>query len=112
MLQDENSNLRWKAAETLGKLRNSSETVVHCLLLLLQDEYYIVRGRAANILGSLTETVPKQLLTAYYFYFRMSIILCVVGQPILWANWAKNPIISSPLNNILPTIVQWIQQPS
>ncbi|WP_081431317.1 HEAT repeat domain-containing protein [Moorena bouillonii] len=51
-LQD-NSDVRTSAADALGKLGNSSLTVVNPLIALLQDDNYGVRSTAADALGKL-----------------------------------------------------------
>ncbi|NEO20434.1 HEAT repeat domain-containing protein [Moorena sp. SIO4A5] len=64
-LKDDNSYVRWKAAEALGKLGNSSDTVVNRLLALLEDNHYYVRSSAAEALGKLgnsSDTVVNRLL--------------------------------------------------
>ena len=65
LLQDDNSDVRWGAAEALGRFGNSSETVINSLLALLQDEDSNVRGRTALALGnwgSSSETLVNSLL--------------------------------------------------
>jgi HEAT repeat protein len=64
-LQHESSSVRWRAANTLGKLDSASQTVVNVLLEKLQDEDSHVRFSAANTLGRLgsaSQTVVSVLL--------------------------------------------------
>ncbi|NER90813.1 HEAT repeat domain-containing protein [Moorena sp. SIO3A2] len=64
-LKDDNSEVRWRAADALGKLGNSSETVINALLARLMDDKSFVRGSAANALrnlGNSSETIINALL--------------------------------------------------
>ncbi|NEO78369.1 HEAT repeat domain-containing protein [Moorena sp. SIO4G3] len=64
-LKDDNSDVRWKAADALGELGNSSETLVSALFARFQDENSDVRWRAAIALGKLgnsSKTVVNGLL--------------------------------------------------
>ncbi|NEO14543.1 MULTISPECIES: HEAT repeat domain-containing protein [unclassified Moorena] len=64
-LQDQNVSVRWRDAEHLGNLGNSSETVVNAVIAGLQDPDFNVRDRAAKALGKLgnsSETVINALL--------------------------------------------------
>ncbi|NEQ41302.1 MAG: hypothetical protein F6K40_35925, partial [Okeania sp. SIO3I5] len=64
-LQDDSSDVRSRAADALGDLKNSSEIVINSLLPLLQDENFQVRWKAAYALGDLknsSETVINSLL--------------------------------------------------
>ncbi|NES89376.1 HEAT repeat domain-containing protein [Okeania sp. SIO2B9] len=64
-LKDEDSSVRYSAAQTLANLGNGSEPVVQALLLLLQDEKPGVRNSAAQVLGNLgngSEPVVQALL--------------------------------------------------
>jgi len=53
LLQDEEPDVRSRAANALGHLGQASSEVVSGLLSLLQDEEPDVRSRAANALGQL-----------------------------------------------------------
>ncbi|MDY6806216.1 MAG: HEAT repeat domain-containing protein, partial [Cyanobacteriota bacterium] len=57
-LKDEDSSVRWRAADALGELGKSSPTVVSALLELLSDEESSVRWRAADALGNLGKSSP------------------------------------------------------
>ncbi|AOY83182.2 HEAT repeat domain-containing protein [Moorena producens JHB] len=64
-LQDHNVSVRWRAAQALGELRNSSETVVNALIAQLQDHNVSVRWKAAQALGRLgnnSETIVNALI--------------------------------------------------
>ncbi|MGD1809024.1 HEAT repeat domain-containing protein [Dapis sp. BLCC M126] len=64
-LKDDDSSLRYSAAEALGNLGNDSEPVVQALLPLLHDEDSIVRESAVRALGNLgnaSEPVVQALL--------------------------------------------------
>ncbi|NEQ09956.1 MAG: NACHT domain-containing protein [Moorea sp. SIO4E2] len=64
-LKDDDSDVRWRTADALGELGNSSETVVNALLARFQDENYDVRWRVAIALGELgnsSETVVRALI--------------------------------------------------
>ena len=64
-LQHDDSDVRESAAEALGELGNSSETVINALLTGLQDNNSDVRESAAEALGELgnsSETVINALL--------------------------------------------------
>ena len=65
LLQDEDPEVRWRAARALGELGNSSETIVSTLLAQLQNKNSEVRWKATRALGELgnsSETVLKSLL--------------------------------------------------
>ncbi|WP_083305350.1 HEAT repeat domain-containing protein [Moorena producens] len=64
-LKDNESDVRTRAANVLGKLGNSSQTLVNGLLALLQDNRYYVRSKAALALGRLgnsSQTLVNALL--------------------------------------------------
>ncbi|NEN98855.1 MAG: signal transduction protein, partial [Moorea sp. SIO3I7] len=64
-LKDDDSVVREKAVEALGKLGNSSEIVVNALLARLMDDKSVVRWTAAEALGKLgnsSETLINALL--------------------------------------------------
>jgi len=64
-LKDDNFYVRVRAADALGELGNSSETVVNALLARFQDENSDVRWRVAIALGELgnsSETVVRALI--------------------------------------------------
>ena len=48
--------MRWRAVNALGKLGNSSETVINAVLATLEDKDFEVRWRAAEALGKLGKT--------------------------------------------------------
>ena len=65
-LKDDKSNVRRRAAKTLGNVGNNSEDVVSALRALLQNDEPFVRENAANALGRLghsSETVINAFLT-------------------------------------------------
>ncbi|MEH1951738.1 MAG: HEAT repeat domain-containing protein [Nostoc sp.] len=59
LLKDESENVRYSAAEALGKLGNTSPQVVEALLGLLKDESQIIRYSAAFALGKLGNALPQ-----------------------------------------------------
>jgi predicted NACHT family NTPase len=66
LLEDEDSDVRYRAAAALGNLGNGSQAVVQRLLVLLKkDKDYRVRYRTAQALGNLgndSQAVVQQLL--------------------------------------------------
>ncbi len=51
LLNDQNSSVRWNAADTLGEIK--SERAIEPLIALLNDQDSSVRWRAADILGEI-----------------------------------------------------------
>jgi HEAT repeat protein len=63
LLNDEDSGVRYHAADALGNLGNGSEVVVQKLLALLKHEDWSVRSSAADALGNLGKK-NRDLVTA------------------------------------------------
>ncbi|NES08271.1 MAG: HEAT repeat domain-containing protein, partial [Okeania sp. SIO2F4] len=105
LLEDENFLVRKVATRTLGEFINSSNThtVVSALLLKLKDSHSYVRWNAAIALGKLvnsSDTVVTALLPLledenFFVRRKAALALGKLGKKSL---------------NILPTIIQWIQQ--
>ena len=53
LLQDESTDVYWRAADTLGKFAKDSVEVINPLLKLLQDESSLVPSKTAVVLGKL-----------------------------------------------------------
>ncbi|MDY7006335.1 MAG: HEAT repeat domain-containing protein [Cyanobacteriota bacterium] len=135
-LQDQNPILRGGAANALGKLGNNSEIIISALLERLQDEVPDVCGIAAMALGYLSNTsqiVVNALLGKLEddnHLVRCGIVSALgnlgdTSQTVVNALLAKlnddseyvRQRVSQALgklgkksNNILPIIIQWIQQ--
>ncbi|NEQ77140.1 MAG: signal transduction protein [Okeania sp. SIO2C9] len=135
-LQDEDSLVRGRATFALAKLGENSETTVKIILAMLQDDDSIVRGWAASalgILGNSSEMVVNKLLAQiqkedYSVGKWIAIALSELGNcsEVLFSNLVagldnEDSIVrdnaakalsklGKKSNNILPTIIQWIEQ--